>query len=83
MELRREFEAARHRARDDTRRDLIHAWHVAAFASAAQAGKLKPLNEVLAPYADTMTHRLQSPAEQRDALRTIAARAGIPIREFR
>lgn len=78
LELRREFEAEGLRMRDAERRDLSIAWYTAAFS---RMEKLKPLREILAPLDPRATRRRQSLAEQRAAILTIAARAGIPVRE--
>ena len=73
------FEARQRELNAQAQRDVAQAWHVAAFASAAIAGKLPALSEVLRHV--TQQVRRVSPEAQRTRMALLSEHLGVPMRE--
>lgn len=64
---------ARLRRQDDQNRDMVLAWHTAALTRVEKMPKLEALLQ--------LPKRRQTLAEQREVIRLLSKRYGIPLRE--
>lgn len=64
---------ARLRRQDDQNRDMVLAWHTAALTRVEKMPKLETLLQ--------LPKRRQTLAEQREVIRLLSKRYGIPLRE--
>jgi len=75
-EYYRECEAATQRWEDESKRDLVLAWTVAALTAQAQVGKLKSLDTMLG----SSETRRSSREEQRQMYHFLSERYRIPLK---